>query len=251
MPNENDQQRIMSGAQPMATRREVIQYSPSAVVSWQNEAAARDVSLIEHDSALVALLAIRDYVARPRSTGAPSARSSITVNPYATVPYFDAAADSGRGQWRAIPAVGIYPRPDDATAARWWDALDALVWRIADLTTESAEERAAAVPSDATPVAVFGPDTDATVTMPGVKFRENAESVRLVGPIAAGALAYAEQQARGAGSLSAAQTAAISAAETVRDQLAKEHEAVSARGNMRAVGVLAVSTAGAWAISRM
>lgn len=248
--NENEQQRVMNGAQPMAIRREVIQYAPSAVIAWQNEAATRDVSLIEHDSAIVALLALRDYVARPRSTGAPSARASITVNPYATVPYFDATANEGAGAWKAIPAVGIYPRPDTEQAAAWWDALDALVWRIADLTDEKPASGAVVPPADATPVAVFGADTDATVTMPGVQFREHAETVRLVGTIAAGALAFAEQQAGGA-ALSAAQTASLTAAAGVRDQLAKEHASVSSRGNMRAMGVLAVTTAGAWALSRM
>lgn len=251
MPTNQDQDRISNGAQPWATRREVIQYAPSAVISWQNEAQTREVSLCEHDSAIVALLALRDYVARPRSTGAPSARASIIVNPYATVPYFDAQANNGAGAWVAIPAVGVYPQPSETEAQKWWDALDALVWRIADLTTENAATGAVVLPADATPVAVFGPDTDATVTMPGRKFHENAETVRLVAPIAAGALAFAEQQARGAAALSAAQNAAISGALATRDLLAKERATVSTRGNWRAFGTLAVVAAGSYAVSRM
>lgn len=248
------QQDIAGRPAPMATRREFITYSPTAAIAWTNEAAARAVTLVEHDSVIAGLLALRDFVARPQSTGAPSSRGSILVRPYATVPYWNPAANNNAGAFELVPAVGIYPEPEDPQGQRWWRALDALVWRIADLTREQPSEGVAVVPPDARIVAVFGDDTEATVTTPGLLFRENAETVALVRPIVAGATAYAEQQgriaARDATALSAEQLAAL-ANTTTRDQLAEERNKVSARGNMRAVGVLAVTVAGAYAISRM
>lgn len=249
--------------QPMITRREFLLYSPSAAIAWANEAETRDVSLIEHDSVIVGLLALRDFVARPQTTGAPSSRGTILARPYATVPYWDRTANNGAGGFMLVPAVGIYPAPTaqtggvSAESLAWWYALDALVWRVADLSQEKPAQGAAVVPPDARMVAVFGEDTEATITTPGLAFRENAETVRLVRAVVAGAMAHAEAEGRAvetpgaARPLTAQEIAARDSALPVRDQLVAEHNQVAARGNMRAFGVLAATAAGAYAFSRM
>lgn len=256
-----EQNNNANAPQPMVTRREFIRYSPAAAVAWQNDAETRDVSLIEHDSIIAGLLALRDFVARPDATGAPSSRGTILARPYATVPYWNPDANSGAGAFELVPAVGIYPAPVperggvSADALAWWYAVDALIWRIADLTQEKPAQGVAVVPPDARIVAVFGDDTEATVTTPGLAFREHAETVRLVRAIVAGATAYAEGEGRArsgdARALSAAEIASRDGAITLRNQLGEERKQVSARGNMRAFGVLAVTAVGAYAISRM
>lgn len=254
MPRTQDE--IKNLARPMVAREEIVRYSPSAAIAWQNEATTRAVSLLEHDSILVGLLALRDFVARPTITGAPSARGTIVVNPYATVPYWQEATAGVAAAWREIPAVGIYGPPADAEALKWWRALDALIWRIADLSTEEAAP-AAATPTlaDTTPVAVFTDDTESTVTMPGVQFKEHAETVRLVRPIVAGATAYAEQQGRAAArdmrALTADELAAIAAAVVIRDQLAVERDSLEKRGAWRALGVIGGAVAIAYGYAQM
>lgn len=261
MVDYNSNNNAADAPSPMVTRREFIMYSPAAAIAWQNEAETREVSLIEHDSIIAGLLALRDFLARPQSTGAPSSRGTILARPYATVPYWNPTLNNGAGAFELVPAVGIYPPPEpqrggvDANGLAWWYAVDALIWRIADLTQEKPAEGAAVVPPDARIVAVFGEDTEATVTTPGLKFREHAETVRLVRSIVAGAMAHAEGEGRNATgdtrAMTAAELAARDAAIPLRDQLANERKQVSARGNMRAFGVLAVTAAGAYAISRM
>lgn len=242
---------ISGAARPMWSGEEVVQYSPAAAIRWQNEAATRAVTLLEHDSIIVGILALRDFVARPQVTGAPSSRGTIARSPYLTVPYYDPSSK----EWRRIPAVGIYERPSDETAGKWYDALTALVWRIADqTTTEPAPTAAAEVTSDAVPVAVYGENAQATITTPGLRFRENAETVRAAPTVVAGAMAYAEQIGRAASgnvtALEASQIAAIAAAESLRNQLVTEREAVAKRGTMRALGTGALALAGAYFYSR-
>lgn len=248
---EAQAQEIAGAARPMWSGEEVVRYAPSAAIAWQNEAATRPVSLLEHDSILVGLLALRDFIANPRVTGAPSTRGTIVRSPYATVPYYDHEAK----EWKRIPAVGLYARPSDATAAKWFDALTALAWRIADQTiTAPAESAAAVVTADATPVAVYGENAQLTITTPGLRFRENGETVRATPAVVAGAMAYAEQIGRDARgdvtALDATQIAAIGAGESLRDQLATEREAVAKRGTMRAVATGAIVLGGAYLYSR-
>ena len=240
----------------MASREEIVRYAPSAAVAWQNEATTRRVTLLEHDSILVGLLALRDFVARPALLGAPSARGSILSRPYATVSHWDPTRANGAGEWLEIPAVGIYAMPADAEGAKWWKAVDALIWRIADLTKEEpAPSAAAAVVADASAVAVFLDDTENTVTMPGVQFKEHPETVALVRPIVAGATAFAEQQGRAAmrdaRALSSEELAALAAAVVVRDQLAAERDGLEQRGAWRAIGVIGGAVALAYGYARM
>ena len=151
--------------------------------------------------------------------------------------------------------MGIYERPSDETAGKWYDALTALVWRIADqTTTEPAPTAAAEVTSDAVPVAVYGENAQLTITTPGLRFRENAETVRAAPTVVAGAMAYAEQIGRAARgdvtALDASQIAAIAAAESLRNQLVTEREAVAKRGTMRALGTGALALVGAYFYGR-
>ena len=233
---------------PMWAREEVVRYSPSAAIAWQNNAATRPVTLIEHDSIIVGLLALRDWVARP-DRAAVTLGATLRTRPYATVQWVDPAAG---GRLTTIPVVGLYPRPADATAARWWDALTALLQRLADLTTEEAAPSGAAeVPVDAVPVAVYADATEFTVTMPGRQFREDAQTVAATQPLVAGATAYVEQRAgtvRAAGAPSA--EVQIAAAIPLRDALARELVDVEARGNMRAWLSAAVVVAGAYFLGR-
>lgn len=256
-----------AAAGPIWAREEVVRYSPSAAISWQNNAGARPVTLVEHDSILVGLLALRDFVARP-DRAAITLGATLRTRPYATVLWRDPVvpdayqAEITRARMTAglptdgmltrIPVVGIYPRPADATAARWYDALTALVQRIADLTQEEAAPSSAAeVPADAIPVAVYGDLTELTVTMPGRQFREDPQTVVATLPMVAGATAYVEQRAgvaRAAGAPSA--ETQIAAAIPVRDALARELVDVGARGNMRAWISAAVVVGGAYFLGR-
>lgn len=248
---------IQDRARPMIAPHEVIQYAASAIVSWTNEAATRDVTLLEHDSTLAGVIAITDAIANPRAFAAE--RASLFQTPYATIPYYDptpvpaglTGAGAPRG-WREIPAVGVYQRPTETEASKWWDALTAWTWRLADLTTESAATGATVLPADAMPVAVFGESAEATVTTPGRKFREHVETVRAARPLIAGAYAFIESRR---GGLTAAQTDIANTmmrdALALRDALAKEKAQVSSRGTMRAVVTLGVAIGGAYAYSKM
>lgn len=239
---------MSQNAGPMWAREEVVRYAPSAAIAWQNNAGARPVTLVEHDSIIVGLLALRDFVARP-DRAAITLGATLRTRPYATVQWSDPAAG---GALATIPVVGLYPRPADATAARWYDALTALVQRIADLTQEEAAPSGAAeVPADAIPVAVYGDLTELTVTMPGRQFREDPQTVVATLPMVAGATAYVEQRAgvvRAAGAPSA--EVQIAAAIPVRDALARELVDVGARGNMRAWIGAAVVVGGAYFLGR-
>lgn len=252
MPTNTNQNDPASGPAPMAAMMEVVRYAQSAVIKWYSDAATRAVSVIEHDSIIVGLLVMRDFFGKPETMGPPANRSGIVTNPYATVPYFNPDANNGAGAIQRIAAVGIYPDPGgDTEAAKWWRAIDAMIWRLADLTTEEPAAGAAVPPSDAIPVAVFGDDRDATITTPGIQFREHLETVRLMQPFTAGALIALDSDVLRTATTTAEQATARAAAVAVRDQLIKEREQVTARGSMRALGVLGLGLAGAYAYSKM
>lgn len=245
-------ERIAQATQPWWAAREVVYGSATAAVAWGNNALTRPVSLIEHDSAILGLLSLRDTFARPEVTGAPSWRTSTAQGPYLTIPHWNAKA----GVWQVIPVAGVYERPSDPERARWYDAITALVWRLADLTTaEPAAQSSTELPADAKLVAVFGENREAIVSTPGLQFREHPETVRLVGPFIAGAYAAAEAAGRAAQgvamALDAQQLAAIATATPLRDALVTEREALSYRGTMRAAAVAGVAVAAAFGYSRM
>lgn len=254
MVAESSQQvseRIAQATQPWWAAREVVYLSPSAAIAWGNAALTRPVSLLEHDSVLLGLLSLRDTFARPEVTGAPSWRAA-GQGPYLTIPHFNARS----GLWVVVPVAGAYARPADPERARWYDAITALVWRIADLTTaEPASTAAEQLPADARLVAVFGENREVIISTPGLQFREHAETVRLVGPFIAGAYAAAEQAGRAAQrvatALDAQQLAAIATAMPLRDALATERETLSNRGTMRAATVAGLAVAAAYGYSRM
>jgi hypothetical protein len=251
------EQQIREAPQPMIAPHEVVVIAPSAVVAWTNDAQSRDVSLLEHNSALCAGIAMCDYIASPRAWSRE--RTSILVQPYAAVPYYDPMPAQGAGAgnaaigWRMIPATGVYARPTEPEAQRWWDAVMAWVWRVADLTTESAQTTASTLPADAAPVAVFGEAAEATVTMVGRKFREHAQTVAASRPLFAGAFAWLEGRAGAltTGAQTTAAAAILRDVEPLRATLAKEREDISKRSSTRALVTLGVVVGGAYAISRM
>jgi len=235
----------------MAARFEVAYSSVSDAVAWGNNAATRPVSLTEHDSVLLTLLGLRDVFARPEVTGALSWRTANNPPPYLSVPWFNPKT----GLWQTIPVAGAYSRPDDPERAKWWDAITAMIWRIADLTQAEPAASPSALPDDAKPVAVFGEAREAIITTPGLQFREDPATVRLMGPFVAGAFAAAELAGRVAQrnttALDAQQLAQVETARVARDALAAELEQLTARGNYRAWVSAAVVVAGAFGYSRM
>lgn len=246
---EQEQARIASAPAPMATMYEVVYIAPSAGVAWGNSALTRPVTLVEHDTAIVSTLVWRDLIARP-DLGPPSSRGSIASEPYLSVPWYNPRTKL----YQRIAAPGLMPRPADANAARWYDALTALAWRLADRTTAEPAAGEQPLPTDAAPVAIYGDASELTITTPGLQFRENAEDVRLLAPVVAGAAAFAEQRARQAARIATPLTAteldAIARAEPIVSQLAKEREGLTYRGNLRAGITAAVLLGGAYWYSR-
>lgn len=242
---------IQNGPAPMLTPHELVRTAQSASISWHTNAPRGPVSLIEHDSVLVALIGMCDLLANPRAAEWATRNRSQFI-PYATIPYYDTSAAPGtstpRG-WRNIPAFGVYPRPSNADAAKLWDAMTALIWRLADLSKESAAPGAQALPADVELSAVFGEAAEATVTTPGRQFTEDRETVALVPLMVASTMAYVDRRA-GLPVLSAFAEAEARAV-PIRDALAAERGIVSKRGQTRALVTGAVAIGAAYAYSRM
>ncbi len=225
-------------------------YSRNAAAQWMVSAGTgAKVLLVEHDSILISLMVLADYVAKPELGELATSGGTVLDPPYCSIEDTDADGKTVR-----VAAVGLYQRPMETEAAKWWDLIQAAIWRLADLAKFSADELALTDPrfvadtNDAVPVYVFGEsNTESIITQSPANqwMTEDEQAVIAAVTVFTGAADWVSIRAGGSTRLNAQQTEALA---EIMGKLGKEKEQIEYRARLKGTIVGAAILLLSWVI---
>lgn len=228
---------------------EAAVYSRAAATNWSSEVVqGRKVLLIEHDSALCALIILKDFVANP------ALGSIASFDP--TRPYAAATVQDDKGKDIEVPVIGCCAPPTEQRALEWWLILEAAIWRLADLCKVESEMLAVSDPRwtadnvGAMTIRVVGEsNVESIITSAPLAswVTEHDESARAAAAIFSAAVAFVNVRAGVASTLTADQTAQ---AQIAIAGLSKEQKKVQYMARVRAALTAAGVVVGAWMLGK-